>query len=1286
MSEIASFGIAIIGLAGRFPQAPDLEAFWTLLQAGREAVHTFTDEELLAAGVAPTVLAHPDYVKAGTIVPGVDQFDANFFKMSALDAKVADPQQRLFMECVWQAIEDAGYPPEKTTARIGLYAGVGENSYQRHYLEPNRPMLLTTVGEYRLAMLNSADFLATHTAYKLNLTGPALTVQTACSTSLVAVHMACQSLLNFECDLALAGGVSIFLPQGQGYLYQEGMILSPDGHCRAFDAQAQGTTGGGGVGVVMLKRLDEALADGDTIHAVILGSAINNDGADKIGFTAPSISGQSAVISEALAAAGVHPAEISYIEAHGTGTPLGDPIEVQALTQAFHAQTDQRGYCAIGSVKTNIGHADVAAGIAGLIKTVLALKHRQLPPSLHFMTPNPQINFADSPFFVNDRLRDWVVNDNARRCAGVSAFGIGGTNAHVIVAEAPLSAPGQQHDNAAHQPWQLLRLSAKSPAALEQATHQLGHALCSRPELALADVAYTLHVGRQDFAYRQIVVSPDRHAAALQLASAEPQQVFHRQTPGSAPTLVWMFPGGGAQYPNMGRSLYEAKSSAALAPYRAAVDRCLEFLRARFQLDLRPMLFPRADQLAVAHELLEKPSLAYPALFTTEYALAQLWLAWGIEPAAMIGHSMGEYTAACLAGVFSLEDALSIVTWRGQLYETMPPGAMISVYLSAADLQPRLTGGLAIAAINKANLCTVSGPVAAIERLSEELTQAAITWQRVKIAFAGHSPMQEAILPEFRQRLQQVRFAPPTRPFISNVTGTWIRPEEAMTPEYWVRHLRQTVRFAAGVAELGQEPQRIFLEVGPGQTLQPLVQSQPARPTNHQAYTSLRHPKATVSDLQHLWQTVGHLWLNGIDVEPTRFYAHANHHRVPLPTYPFERQRYWVDAPRPAQSATIPWVANAREEAAKQGTVVVLPTSNTPHPQRPLSPLEAEIAALWSQSLGITALGPEADFFALGGDSLLATQMAVRLRTQFNLPLDTHSLLQAPTLGQLAMLIAEQHNQPATPARLPELVVELQAGNPTHPPLILLHPVGGHVYFYRELVRHLDPQRPVYGIRARGVEGEAEPLTSVTAMAQLYTAAIQELQPQGPYYLAGASFGGTLAFAMAQQLLAQGEKVAYVGLIDTPSQGHMLAPFEETVDILFYMLKVGEAADLTIETLRAMDEEQLLTFFLHHSRWPFATPQELKTMLKLFKANEHAMWHYKPAAYMGKLYYFLARERAAFTPPTPAQGWIELAEEGIEIYTVPGNHLSMNEEPHVQQLARYLEQSLQQSTNREPVH
>ena len=877
----SELGIAIIGLAGRFPNAADLEAFWELLKDGREALVTFSDEELLAAGVEPALLQHPDYVKAGTVVPDVEYFDASFFEMSARDAQITDPQQRLFMECVWEALEQAGYPPATTEARIGLYAGVGENSYQEYYLEPNMAELLSSVGWYRLFTLSGKDFIATRTAYKLNLTGPAVTVQTACSTSLVAVHIACQSLLNLECDMALAGGVSIVLPQQQGYLYQEGMIMSPDGHCRAFDAQAQGTTGGRGVGVVMLKRLDEALADGDTIHAVILGSAINNDGADKIGYTAPSVSGQVDVILDAQAAADVHPDQISYIEAHGTATPLGDPIEIQALTQAFRANTQRTGYCAIGSVKTNIGHADTAAGVAGLIKTVLALKHQKLPPSLHYQKPNPQIDFALSPFFVNSSLRSWDVPDGQRRCAGVSSFGIGGTNAHLIVAETPpVEASGPSR------PMQLLTLSAKTESALESGTRHLSDWLQQHSPLPLPDVAYTLNRGRQSFTYRRTLVCSDMADAQAQFA--QPEHLKTHQATQKARDVVFLFPGQGTQYPNMTRGLYETE-----LPFQAALDQCARLLTPHLGQDLRHLLYSHDKRNG---SKLKQTAFTQPALFAVEYALAKLWMAWGIQPKAMLGHSLGEYVAATLAGVFSLEDALRLVTVRGKLIQSLPPGAMLAVPLSEEAIQPWLTPNLSLAVVNGSQRCVVSGTSSAVTVLQQKLQAEGIECRKLHTSHAFHSHLMEPILAPFAQQIRQVRLHAPTLPYLSNLTGTWISPEQATDPDYWVRHLRHTVRFADNLQALFQEEGDLLLEVGPGQTLTALAQQHPHQSTVLYSLPR-RRETGNNAETKQILSTLGQLWANGVAVDWDGFYAEEKRHRLPLPTYPFERQKYWIDAP-----------------------------------------------------------------------------------------------------------------------------------------------------------------------------------------------------------------------------------------------------------------------------------------------------------------------------------------------------------------------------------------------------
>ncbi|NER83044.1 MAG: type I polyketide synthase, partial [Leptolyngbya sp. SIO1D8] len=788
--------VAIIGMAGRFPGARNLEEFWQNLRDGVESISFFSDQEVEASGVEPDLLKNPNYVKAGVLLEDKELFDAAFFGYSPRQAEIIDPQQRLFLEYAWNALENAGYDPQTHQGRISVYGGAGINSYFFFNLASN-PTLLRSIGFPQLRYSNRQDNLATRVAYKLNLKGSALTVQTGCSTSLVAVHLACQSLLDHECKMALAGGVCINSLEKTGYLYQEGGISSPDGHCRTFDAKAEGTIGGNGVGLVVLKRLEDAIADRDVIHAVIKGAAINNDGSDKVGYTAPSVNGQAAVIVEALAMGRSEAETISYVEAHGTGTVLGDPIEIAALTEAFRATTHQKGFCAIGSVKTNIGHLDTAAGIAGLIKTVLALKHQQIPPSLHFETPNPKIDFANSPFYVNAALSPWQANGMPRR-AGVSSFGIGGTNAHVILEEAPVIQP-----SGPSRPWQLLVLSAKTKPALEAATANLvGH--CQKhPELNLADAAHTLQIGRQAFDYRRMVVVQGLDDAVKVLESKDPQRVNARFCEPANRPVVFMFPGQGAQYVNMGQALYQTEPT-----FWEQVDHCCELLQFHLKIDLRPILYPSKTQAEAAAQQLKQTSLTQPALFVIEYALARLWMAWGIKPQAMIGHSIGEYVAACLAGVFSLEDALALVAVRGQLMQQLPAGAMLAVPLAKSALEPLLSENLSLAAANAPESCVVSGPIEAVDAFQEYLTQQGLDCRRLHTSHAFHSQMMASILEPFVKQFSRIRLNPPEIPFVSNVTGTWITPAEATDPSYWAMHLRQTVRFSEGMAELRQVPER----------------------------------------------------------------------------------------------------------------------------------------------------------------------------------------------------------------------------------------------------------------------------------------------------------------------------------------------------------------------------------------------------------------------------------------------------------------------------------------------
>jgi non-ribosomal peptide synthase protein (TIGR01720 family) len=885
VEERNGFEVAVIGMAGRFPGARDIEAFWRNLRGGVESISFFTDEEMLAAGIEAERLKIPNLVKAGGVLEDIELFDASFFGFSPREAELIDPQQRFFLECAWEALENAGYNPETYREAIGVYAGVSMSGYLLNIF--SNPEVYQSADSLQLALGNDKDYLATRVAYKLNLRGPALTVQCACSTSLVAAHLACQNLIAGLCDIALAGGVTIFVPQKNGFIYQEGGIVAPDGHTRAFDAKAQGCMGGSGVGLVVLKRLEDALADGDTIHAVIKGGAVNNDGSVKVGYTAPSVEGQARVIRAAHSLSEVSPESITYIEAHGTATALGDPIEVAALKQAFHGATQKKNFCALGAVKTNVGHLDAAAGVTGLIKTVLALKHREIPPSLNFEEPNAQIDFANSPFYVNDTLREWRTEAGEARRAGVSSFGIGGTNAHLILEEAPqVEAPAETR------PCQLLLLSARTETALEAATANLAAHLKGQAELQLADVAYTLQVGRQGFKHRRAALCRDIEEAVEVLETRDPQRFLTNNGEAQDAPVVFMFPGQGSQYVNMGLELYRTEPI-----FREQVDLCAELLRPHLGLDLRSVMCPTETETEQAALRLKQTLMTQTSLFVIEYALAKLWMAWGIQPQAMIGHSLGEYVAACLAGVFTLEDALRLVVTRGRLMQQLPSGSMLAAPLSEEELLPLLSGStLSLAAINGPSLSVVSGPHEAVEKLARQLNAQGVDYRELHTSHAFHSEMMEPVLKPLAEQLSRLQLRPPSIPYISNVTGDWITNEEATDPQYWTTHLRRTVRFSDGLSTLFGSPKRaIMLELGPGDTLSTLARRHPLKADGQAFLTSLRRPHDGQSDVNSLLRAVGQLWLEGKQINWSKFYEQEERRRIPLPTYPFERKRYWVE-------------------------------------------------------------------------------------------------------------------------------------------------------------------------------------------------------------------------------------------------------------------------------------------------------------------------------------------------------------------------------------------------------
>ncbi|MCP5053012.1 MAG: amino acid adenylation domain-containing protein [bacterium] len=884
--------IAIIGMSGRFPGARNTQEYWENLENGVESITFYSDEHLEATGVNPQALENPDYVKSGGgRLENPYHFDSSFFGYIVAEAEVMDPQIRLFHEEVWAALEDSGYGPASYKGLIGLYAGGFINlNWEAAAMLSGKSSAL---GSFDAGNLSNKDFICATVSYKLNLKGPSLSVQTACSTSLVAIHIACRALLTKECDIALSGGAAVKSGLRQGYMYQEGMIGSSDGHCRAFDHRATGTAAGSAVGVVVLKRLKRAVADRDNIYAVIKGTAINNDGIRKAGFTAPSIEGQADVIKMAQHISGVHPETITYVETHGTGTIIGDPIEIEGLKLAFN--TPKTGYCAIGSVKTNIGHTDSAAGVSGLIKTALALKHKLIPASLNYEAPNPKIDFQNSPFFVNDKPRQWKRNGSPLR-AGVSAFGIGGTNAHAIVEEAPQPQPSSQS-----RACQMIMLSAKTPTALEKMTANLADYLKTHPQTPLADIAYTLQAGRDRLDFRKVAVCTDTTGLieALETPASDHVQSFGSRE--KTMSVVFMFPGQGAQYVRMGRDLYQREQF-----FREEMDRCFSLLQPMVDFNLKEILYSDSPDSPVSPDSqvpkeeapdapVNQTQVAQPLLFILEYSLARLLMKWGITPNAMTGHSIGEYTAACLSGVFSLEDALRLVCARGRLMQQMPAGAMLSVPLSPDQLEPLLTDDVALAAVNGPSRCVVSGTFDAIDRFNQLLTSKGIEGRKLHTSHAFHSDMMDPILEPFNNEVRQVRLKEPGIPFISNRTGLPITPEDAVDPSYWSRHIRATVNFHGGLKHLLETDNTLFIEVGPGNVLSTFTRGHEDKRDSHFIVNLLRHPNDDTPDDRYLFNKIGLSWLYGGILDWQPFYAGETRNRVPLPTYPFEGREYVLD-------------------------------------------------------------------------------------------------------------------------------------------------------------------------------------------------------------------------------------------------------------------------------------------------------------------------------------------------------------------------------------------------------
>ena len=1043
--------IAIIGMSARFPGAKNIDQFWDNLKNGVESITFFTDEDLEAAGIPAEEINNPNYiyVRARGILEDIETFDASFFNFTPNEAAIMDPQIRLFHECAWEALENAGYDPWSYDGLIGLYAGANTN-----YLWMVHAFLFgqdAASSPLENGLLNNKDYLSSRVSYKLNLKGPVVALHTACSTSLAAVHMAVQALLMGECEMALAGGVTVSVPWKTGYIYKEGMIHSPDGHCRAFDEKAQGFVAGNGIGIVVLKRLEEAIPDDDHIEAVILGSALNNDGTRRVGYTAPSVEGQADVICAALHMAEVQPQHIGYIETHGTGTNLGDSIEIEALKQAFKQNNGepprQKQFCALGSVKTNVGHLDCAAGAAGLIKTILALKHRLIPPSLNFETPNSRLALEDSPFYINTKLTAWNSSLNPLR-AGVSSFGIGGTNVHVILEEAPQSVIDRSSlvtgENRKEREYQLILLSARTQSALDKMTENLAeyikknllnrsnHENLPNPGLSLADIAYTLQKGRRTFSHRRMLVCSQLEEAAGMLLSPDVGKTHDHFSKEEDRPVVFMFPGLGSHYVNMGLEIYQKE------PYfRRKVDHCFEILQTLVDENIKEILYPINKKFyggtgggfskeppgrqRQETEKINQIEISQLVVFIFEYSLAQMLMNWGIKPHAMIGYSFGEYIAACISGVFTLEDALKLLVSRGKAIGRIPPGAMLGVPLPEKKLKPLLGEKLSIA-IDNGEACIVSGSNESIDAFEKQMKQNRYLCIRLRATHGIHSAMMDSIEQEFAGVLSRITLHEPQIPYISNVTGKWITVENATNPLYWVSHLRETVRFAQGLEELVKIENVVLVEAGPGVVLSTLAVQHIDKKANQLVINMLRAEGQKVSDMEYLLNKIGRLWLYGKKIDWSGFYLEEKRKRVPLPTYPFEGRRYPVDVSHlgdllKGKMPEIPPLVLPEAESPE-----TVSTQSGPGYVAPGNKAEQIMVRLWEEILGCKPIGIHEDFFEMGADSLKGMAFVNKLQELIGEIIHITVIFDAPTVAQLADYFKK--NYPKGYARMMETETE----------------------------------------------------------------------------------------------------------------------------------------------------------------------------------------------------------------------------------------------------------------------
>lgn len=1276
MSEDHSLeGVAVVGCAGRFPQAANIEQYWANLVAGKDCFTEFTVDQVMSQGVPREIAERPDYIRRIPVIENPAGFDAYLFRYSPKEAELIDPQQRIMLECAWEALEHAGYDPHRFSGLIGIWAGVGLNNYFLKNIIPRG--LFEEIADSQAIICNEKDYMATRIAYKLNLRGPAMVVQTACSSSLVAVSMACQSLLTYQCDMALAGAVFLQTPRARGYLYHEGDIFSPDGYCRAFDKAANGTVLGEGCGLVVLRRLEDAIADSDNILAVVRGYAVNNDGSSRAGYTAPGVVGQLDLLTMAQTMAGIRGDDISYIEAHGTGTQLGDPIEVNTLAQVFRRTTSERGFCGLGSVKNNIGHLDVAAGIAGLIKTICALRYRQLPPTINFTDPIPELSLLESPFYVVDKLTDWKPR-HGRRIAGVSSFGMGGTNAHVIIEE---YTEKYSHQSSLRQ-WHIFPVSAATSTALNTVTENLSDFLKNNADKPIADIAWTLSTGRIPLRYRRCVVAESNTDAAIRFSDHNALYATEGEVDEDQRPIIFLCSGQGTQYPRMGEDLYQAEPV-----FYEAMNKCSRMLgQVVGKNSLVDILYGPGKEI---NEMINQTAVSQVALFVFEYSMSRLLESYGIKPSALVGHSIGEYVAACDAGIFSLEDALGLVLKRGRLMQSMPQGAMLAVPLAEQTVRNMIPDGMDLAVVNAPAISVVSGSIREVEGFEKQLETQGIMFRRLQTSHGFHSRLMEPAALVFKDVIQGVTRNAPRIPVSSNLTGGWITAEEVGDPQRWADHLRHTVRFGDNLMTAATNfKSSVMLEIGPGNTLCSIAHQHVEMVSKLPAFPLLRHPHQHVSDEAFFMKALGALWCQGAAIDLSTLYAGEKRAKVSLPTYPFEQKQYWIGPERHQKEQKNKLHSRGWREFMELSSLRIFSGKKTERKQKIT---EEDIINIWCKTLGITNIGLHDNFFELGGHSLLAVSIITELEKTFGIRLPLASLIEAPTINEFFHHI-EQWKSGSSTAYLVPLNVK---GSKT--PFFLLHSHGGNILEYHPLANLLKKDRPVYAIQCRGLDGSPVEERDVEEMAVDYLKEIRAVQPKGPYYLGGYCFGGYLSLEIAHLLRAENEEVKLLVLINSAT--HLFNTYEPgatKINRVWYSIwdrvalewaelagqpfpKKCQRIIMRVERMRDLIRnkiEIMLDQLPADSPWRVKKHSLVYHLEQIAEANDRAWLRYRPKPYDGKVIFLRARNQPMGLVPDPMLGWSGLLTGELYVREVPGFRQNMLDEPHVSEVAEIIMEHL----------